>query len=221
MTLAAAGRVCNGTLDGPSRSDALADDGVPHPQPSRPFCQCQGLPEGAESAVTSRVSALRAVARPADVARLVVAVTVDAVKRLARWARPHVSRERGEVVMPCRMHGDPASPIALVGDVARLITALLGCGPRAIFTRTAFTVRRVLFGHAFTVDAAATRRVARGQLVSINHGDVAPAIAATVPRRSAATIRTSSYHHQPSEPLSRQVDMCRHGLIIGELLHLV
>jgi hypothetical protein len=182
------------------------------------FSDGHNVPIELNSRGTTTVIALGATTGPAAVVRSVWTVCVDAVKRVAAAARPHVSRESGEVVTPFVAHGDTAA--AVVGEVwiVRVVATLFGLGPRTIFAgkSSAFSgaVAMVALRNALALSTAARRGVPRSQVGCLHQAD-GPAVALTPPRRFQVANVGTFKNNQASVAMRRQIDKARHTCSIA------
>src|ERR1043165_874636 len=84
---------------------------------------------------------------PTHVAGLVIAVVVDAVKRVARRLRPHVREKRQEVAAPLVAHTDSATAVTVKLSIFGVMTPLLRLAPGKMFRgEIPPMTRRVLSG---------------------------------------------------------------------------
>lgn len=128
---------------------------------------------------------------PAAVIRLVVAVVVDAVKRVgASWACSHVSIEVGETVPPALANNDAAPAIAGVIGRVGVVATLDHGGPRAVLACFGFAMRGIGRGCHFTIETPATACVTARQIACQNNRGVAAIT--TAPPRAATQIGDSN-----------------------------
>lgn len=119
---------------------------------------------------------------PAHVARLVVAVAVDAIERSAVWSWANVAQKSLKGLLPFIADADPATAVARKVDGCSPIAALFHGGPRAIFRR-AMTALRVAVSVAAlhnhdAVQASARLRVSCAKGIQ-RHSPLTAAVAAT------------------------------------------
>src|SRR4051812_15268100 len=120
------------------------------------------------------VQCLLAIGRPAAVARLVVAVVVDAVERPVRRPLPHVAEEVLEGI-PALADRDASPAVALVAGGVRGVAAVAhraprGVRPRALACRlVAVLLQRAVAKPGLVLKAAARARQAPPQRVPTNH----------------------------------------------------
>ena len=138
--------------------------------------------------VLADVVHLLALRGPATVARFVVAVAVDAVKRVALWSFAHVVQERTEVVQPLVAHADAAPAVERVGALSWVTTSFLGVSPRDVrrgeSADASGTVLHVAGRSIRSLVAAATPSVAATQVFAVLAGDGA-ALAPHTPEGAA------------------------------------
>lgn len=148
--------------------------------------------------VLARVVGLLLLSGPSDVARLVVAVVIDAVKGMAgRRTSANVAEEGGETLSPFVVHTDAASAVVLEVARTRNVASRPCLLPDAVFRH----LRTAVCRYAFQPQTTATRRVSspqgmRGYLSGVT------AIAHARPRDISALICSASAHRQPSESLA-------------------
>lgn len=120
---------------------------------------------------------------PAAIVRRVRPVRIDAIYRVALWARPHVGKKTREIVKPFRAHSDASSAVRRIPCRVGIIATLLGSQPRFVFSRlsalTSVSVREMAEPSA----ASTTQGVAARQGVT-NDSGFAPAVASTGPKGS-------------------------------------
>lgn len=156
--------------------------------------------------VCALVVDLRDAVRPSAVAGLVVAIVVDAIKRVAFWARPHIRKERAEVALPPRAHCDAASAVVWECDVSGREAARLSRFPRPELS--GFGAAEAVFSeglrHSLSVIARATDSPAANKRVRLNAGGV-PAFTSAQPLHPSAWGGVSIDDSQPPERLSGEV----------------
>ncbi len=151
---------------------------------------------------------------PSHVARLVIAVVVDAVNRMVRrWLASHVLKERHELVAPSFTDGDASSTVAgevlIVGVVAPRSHSI----PLGIFWALAHPVRSVRSRCAFAHKASAGLRLLVAQRASFSVSGIA-AIALAAPVNHAIESTRKPKNDPSAEALSRNV-YHSHTSIIG------
>lgn len=85
-----------------------------------------------QAPVVAFVVALDFMRRPSAITRFVVAVIVDAIDRVARWALSHVGQKIDERVTPSVAHGNTTCAVVMVTVVAREVAAAFRSIPRVI-----------------------------------------------------------------------------------------
>jgi len=159
--------------------------------------------------VASRVVALLDLGCPAAVCRLVVAIVIDAVDRMARWARSHVAQERGERLPPFVAHGDATPAVVRERLSTRVKAAALGVLPGTVFARPSPIDGRTMDSRArlrlFPLQAATTFLTAASQIAAQSRNSQ-PAIAAADPVPVVATFFGSGFHNESAKPLARNID---------------
>lgn len=153
------------------------------------------------------VPTLLGAGRPSHVSGLVVAVIVDAVKRVrAAGAFSNVGKKRLEVVAPFVAKANAATAVVGVGMMLRKFAAGLGVIPRLVFWRLRASVRARSVASGFAPKAAA----ALGMAI-LEHGAVSrlgrAAIALTKPARVVVVrpVERTLNHNQSPESLARKI----------------
>ena len=144
---------------------------------------------------------------PANVARLVVAIIVDAIKGVFRgraWA--DVLNEGVEGVAPFPAHLNPAGTVVLERSMLWRRAPLLGIVPCRVLWRSEPAVSFGALALAFALVAAAALRHALSEIARRNDS-VVTAVAAALPLRGLRVcLRLSALHDGPTvEASPRQV----------------
>ena len=102
----------HGTLNAPSALEAVAHNMFHTAKPCRPFSRCQALTVELQKHIPARVVALLSMRGPTAIARLIVAVVIDAINRVA-LGRPnaHVGDEVFEAVAPSVAYDDASTTV--------------------------------------------------------------------------------------------------------------
>lgn len=169
----------------------------------RPFSDSVSFAAPLHTSIHARVIRLFDWCRPSNVPRLVVAVYVDAIKRVApRWCRPDVAKKRGEAVAPLLAHGDASAAVVGPHPISRMMTARLSARPGQILFGPRPSVCCLPSGGEFAIQATATFLVSGHQLRVHSLGGFA-AITSTDPRR---TLKRVLHGHESVEALAGDVD---------------
>lgn len=140
-----------------------------------------------QSSTASSIRVLLRQVRPAHVARLVVALVVDAIERVQqRGPRADVIQEGFEGIAPCVAHPNPAATVIGVGLSRRRVAACLRVLPRVIFGCIELAVTSLAIADHLAAQATAATCVAALQFRGRAH-DYGTAIAATTPERATLT----------------------------------
>lgn len=107
--------------------------------------------DGHEPAIPS-ISLLSGHAGPAAVVRLVIAVVIDAVKRIPGWARPHVLRKGWKTLPPSIAYGNPASAVVPVLGVGLEVATPTHIAPDAVKRMFVLERHDRIIGHAIKKD---------------------------------------------------------------------
>lgn len=121
-----------------------------------------------ERDLSPHVNGLGVAVGPSAIGRFVVSPRVNSVKGILGWTRPHISKERGEVVSPPVAHRHATGTISPKPPVIRVVATRLGVLPRLPFLRVV------------TIDGVAVRSESVGRLLCLR---------AAAPRRSATSQR--------------------------------
>lgn len=142
---------------------------------------------------------------PAAIARLVIAVRVNAIDRVVfRRSRPHVGVEVLEAVEPSLADRNAASPVASVVFATETAASVFDTGPRKVLARFRHAVSGFRGEHLSFDTAAGVRGFAK---VGSLHVENLSAVATTAVKRvfRAFRIAPECEHGQSSKPLaSRQ-----------------
>lgn len=162
------------------------------------------------------VSSLFGGRSPSTVPWLIVSVDIDAIERCSFWARPHVSKEGREVLLPCLVHPDASAAILRVFRIVRIVAARLCMVARLQLRRRATIHRMPMLEAASTSllgpDAPAADSLAASDGLKANLLRRA-AIAREGPNCSASSVRSAMQRHQPAVTLTRNINRCDHGAL--------
>ena len=93
--------------------------------------------------------------RPSAVARFVMPVVVDSIKRKSWRAATHVCQERAEIVSPAFADGDSTGAVILVGGILRIRAASFHVAPARILGGIGGSVSDAFETHARTSETSA------------------------------------------------------------------
>ena len=163
--------------------------------------------------IAARVVLLLQLGFPSNITRLVVAIVVDAAKRmLRRWARPNTGKKSLKAFIPFVAH--PYPPPAIVFPVTALgvVASILHRVPRRIFGRIAHVVLAGACGCLLSQPATAGQVPRLSEPVPPRQ-HFGPAIAAAIPARMVELVaRAFSQHGQPTITQPGQINQfVRHG----------
>ena len=154
---------------------------------------------------------------PAAVARLVVAVVIDAIKSQTFWSRTHVGAPVFKRAKPAVT--DSNSPPAVVSPalIVRVGTALNHACPDSIFRRCLTLDRLAMLGISqhhfetrfFSLKAATTLSIASPQSITAN-GHKLTAVADAQPENVITILPILCEDDEPSETLANQVKLGVH-----------
>ncbi len=145
-----------GAFFGPAAVQSALQGAFRQAQFSFPCRKALSLPVVREISHPSTIVRLLKRCRPSTVARSVIAVVVQSVKRQAWRARSHVSKKGGEVIAPFVAHRNAASAVVLRVLSICIEAAPFGFAPRVVFTRSALSVCSTS-GNQFVFGKAPTR----------------------------------------------------------------
>lgn len=178
----------------------------------------EGLPKRiAASTNRPTIRPLLDLCRPPTVARLVVAVVVDAVDRCSRGALAHVGEEVLEALAPPLAHLDPAATVVPPSSMRAVSMAPREHRHPAPIRRRRFALGGVpmprppltRLRRALPSQTAATLRVAATKTASANDS-LSATVAATSPSRLAIHHAPSAFDNsQPAEALPGEIDQPR------------
>ena len=163
------------------------------------------------------ISKLRVPVRPSAIWRFVMAGRVDAVKRQALTAAPHVGQEGFIRRAPAVTYGDPSATVVPVirrrlGIATRKHASIRTVFP-CVLTALAIAVLVVTGGGMFALDAATALRMTDSQVVRADDSFCA-AIASATPKDSGAGYipHTASQRddREPSDPFPNTIACNRH-----------
>jgi len=172
---------------------------------SRPCRKASGLAFVFDYAVVSFVACLRGAIRPSAIARLVVAVVVDAVNFGVRERTlPHIGQELSKRIMPCIANVDAAPSIVLVVFVVLFAAPRPHEAPYAILRRPGHAVCSVDVAGGLQFQASATAGVAFAKRPS-GYGSCFAAIANALPECFTIVVAPNTTHdREASESLTGQ-----------------
>ena len=149
----------------------------------------KGFPLVGESSVGASIVGLFRRCGPPTIARFIIAVGVDAVKRVrGTWPWPHVIIESLEGIAPPLAHGDTPAAIVFVAVTRWVGTPLNHVSPHGILWRVNFTM--LLFGLGPVANTSTARCMTSCEAIS-DYGRRPPAIALAKPKGVAARRLTS------------------------------
>jgi len=153
---------------------------------------------------------------PSAVARLVVAVIVDALDRmLRRGAWPHVSEELRKILSPTVGHGDPSATVAMVIRVILFVATTLGVEPRLILGGAGASVGPSVQWTSLFVPAATAfgKPLFEGRSVDNSFG---PTFAFAKPPCSPERVRGRGTQNRPSVKLAvGEIDLLHLFRVLG------
>jgi len=156
--------------------------------------------------VLAGISRLLCARRPLAVVWLVIAVHVDALKRISRRARSHIAQKCREVTAPRLAHLN--TPAAVVAELfcATVSTTTFRMLPRNVFTRLSRSVRSSGFARTFSAKAAATFGATMSKRRA-RYDDAVSAIAGAVPMSLRFSMRRDrlKQHDESAEALRGDV----------------
>lgn len=172
-------------INGRAAPEALMDGPIGQSQVSRPRGQRLRDAPILNQAITPHVQHLDRLGRPAAIARLVMAVVIDAVNRvLGTGPRAHIAQECLERTSPCGSDADAAATVTGVVARLRVLAAFDDVPPRRKFWRDdpvdRVSVRPIHDPDAFRAQAPAGLRMPAAQIAVLNQA-FCPAVTATEP----------------------------------------
>ncbi len=126
-------RLRDRTFCAPSQFDSGVYGVRGEPIFARPFRQAHCAPIQGQASIPRHISVLLLVGGPSAVTRLVVAVVIDAVKCVSRWALAHVREEHIESV-PLTAYTNASSSVAIKSLIARVAASVAHVCPDRVFT---------------------------------------------------------------------------------------
>jgi hypothetical protein len=188
---------------------------------SFPFAHRMSLSVVGNHAIGTSVVRLDGERCPSTVAGLIIAGVVDAVQRVALWARSHVGQESREVRAPFIADGDSSVPVVLIGPLASVVAPRFHGSPRNVFARAIQAVRQLTFSGRFIVEASAAPCVPISKRTA-DHCSLSSACAMAFPRGASSEAwlwRGLTQHRQSAEHLASHVNSPHVGLIIRPNVH--
>lgn len=195
---------------------------------SAPFGQAQGFSVVRNELGVPSVLVLCGAVSPSAVARLIVAVIVDAVNRvIAFGARPHIFKEAAKRLKPSVTHGNATPTVVLIVRLVRVIATIFHacptfilrhCSPVRSIERSSFLISQ---NGNLAVVTPARCCVFRSQLGRSNSNAVTTVTLAKPSLSSVFTAltrdaRTESENSKTAKSLTRQVKAniieCRHWI---------
>jgi len=188
----------------PPRSQTIGDCVMRDSYFPRPLGNSSGSPAKGQEVICRRIVRLIRGGAPPAVARLIIAVVIDAVKRvfLAR-ARPHILIERRERFAPPFTDLDTAPPVTGVVFAVSVLTSLVHALPDVMLAGMTHSVPRSR-GEKFASVATATQRVATPQACPA-YNSFLTAVAMTEPRCIIVDRANIANNVPAAEPLAGQV----------------
>lgn len=139
--------------------------------------------------------------RPSTVARLIVAVIVDAVQRRPFGASPHVRQKRFERSSPSLAHFNPTATVVCVCDMRRVFASLLHGRPGVVFPRRVvarmISVNRVPCRNKLSLQASAASTDSVQKLAAFDTSNCSAA-ASAFPQGASPLCRAISRNDDPS-----------------------
>ena len=181
-----------------------------------PFRQRQRLAVVCVSDVLLRIAGLLRRCSPSHVTGFIMAVIVDTVQRM-RWRRlrPHVGKERLELVAPCFAYSDAASTVSRKVLIFGIKAAGAHRVPLRIFRRTTHPVRAVHIASPFTGQATTGSCVSVSQMCAI-HGAEPTTIAGAVPFNTTGYLIGQMDNRQSTKLLTNHYFSCSHFTPVRE-----
>lgn len=172
-----------------------------HAGSPRPFGHRERDAIACDPAALTTVPHLDILQRPADITRFVMAVIVDAIKRvLGGWARADVRDERFERVLPLVTHANAATAVNVEITHVRVSAPLFGVAPRHVFGRVCESVSKAALPYEFVLMAAARFHGAANKMIR-TWGAFRSAVASASNQRMA-TVRDALDYRQAIEALA-------------------
>jgi hypothetical protein len=163
--------------------------------------------------VSPSVLGLLAPSSPSAIARFVVAVGVNSIKRVAYWTRSHIGEKGRSARAPFFAHSNTSASVHLEPYRVRVVTPLFSLAPRTVFRgdsgRPSFTERRSVCSRMkpndFPLEAATTTSSASQKVIPIDWLFGSAFTAAQPLDSSAPDIVRSAQHGQSPESLPGHV----------------
>ena len=128
------GRPRESIFDGPSPIETIEDCALGNADFSSPLSNGLSLVAEGQCSVRAAVVVLNFSECPSTVVRIVVAVGIDAIKRIFRaGAFAHIGKEVLEAVKPAVANGYAATAIVRIADIGPGIATRLHCCPGLVF----------------------------------------------------------------------------------------
>lgn len=144
-----------GVLDAESRVQPLPDQTGRDAGKSAPFGNRESSAKMLNESRFARVVRLLLSGGPSAVPGLIVPVVVDAVQ-FKSIRRPHVGKERTEIVLPSVAHGDPTAAVGSPKWSIRVKAPRFSSAPDSVFSRVAHSVSRGIGLGLFALPTPAT-----------------------------------------------------------------
>lgn len=161
----------------------------------------------------ARVVALGVAGRPSAVTGLIVAVYIDTIKRVAHWARPHISQEDREIMDPFGAHGDTAPAVVPEVRIVSREASRFRLLPCLVLRHLDSIARGAVCGPsapgALDGAAAATCGLLRPQVLHRYFATVST-ITETTPVSHSAALGCQPLHKPTPVSVSLNVKLCRH-----------
>lgn len=198
----------------PSITDATPDGVWRHIEFACPFRDCHSLTIHRQRMVDPGVVALFDFGSPTAIVRLVVAVIVDAVKRMTVWAHTHVVEEILERFTPSGANLNTTCAVVLIFAAIRVVAATYHLVVGGAQWMIGQSMSSASFCCKFFLKASATKRSAFQQ-VTLYNGFLCAAFATTHPQVSPVRNVSGVADHSPSAELySGQVQSVRASSVL-------
>ena len=186
---------------------------------TRPFSHGLGFAAPLYQAIRSSVVCLFSLGGPAYVTRFVVAVVVNALKRVSgRWPAPHVIQKRLEGSSPLLTDGNSTCPVSEVAIVPFFVASMVHCCPDRIFGCSCKSVLGVLPNHPLVMKTAARTGAAIFKAATSDHL-TASTVALAKPHRSLSVIGLSRHYSQPTISMPGSVNQSTHKHTFYSTIH--
>lgn len=135
VTFALVKRCCQSFLNRPTAFQSLQQTLMGDALSTRPFCKTQRYSIMCQPTRDGSVLLLFLRSCPSDIARFVIAVIVDSIKRVTRTRRTPNIIKKGLVIIPTFRHANTACTVTVKQLMRRCLTACAHVLPGAPFAR--------------------------------------------------------------------------------------